>query len=56
MTDDEEKQMHEFAVQLEGLTRGTGWEAMRYFAIAVVMEKLAEFCPITVPTKLEVRG
>ena len=46
MTDQEEQEMHALAVQLESLTRGTGWEAMRYLAIGRTMQKLAEYCAV----------
>ncbi len=44
MTSAEETAMHEIAVQLEQLTRGVGWEAMRYMAIARQIDKLVEYC------------
>jgi hypothetical protein len=44
MTSHEEVEMHLLAQKLEELTRGTGWEAMRYFAIGRVMQQLAEYC------------
>lgn len=44
MTPQREVEMHELARQLEVLTRGEGWEAMRYFQIGSVMEKLADYC------------
>mgnify|MGYP001612074377 CR=1 FL=1 len=44
MTALEERNMHDLSVKLEQLTRGTGWEAMRYMAIASIMEQLSEYC------------
>jgi len=46
MTDKEEHEMHALAVQLEMLTRGTGWEAMRYLQIGHTMQKLSEYCAV----------
>jgi hypothetical protein len=46
VTATEEQEMHELALQLANLTFGSGWEAMRYMAIAQVMEKLAEYCAV----------
>ena len=45
MTPQEEREMHSLAARLLSLTQGTGWEAMRYFAIGRVMQQLAEYCP-----------
>ena len=38
--------MHALVVALERLTRGTGWEASRYGAIAIMMRQLTEYCSI----------
>lgn len=46
MSEREEREMHELAKRLEELTRGTGWEAMRYMAVGRVMEQLAEYCAV----------
>lgn len=46
MSAQEELEMHALAVKLEQLTRGTGWEAMRYLAIGKIMEELARYCAV----------
>jgi hypothetical protein len=46
MTDTEEREMHALAVKLVALTRDPGWEAMRYYAIGIVMKQLAEYCAV----------
>lgn len=46
MNDREEREMHELAVRLEQLTRQPGWEAMRYMAIATVVERLTDYCAV----------
>jgi hypothetical protein len=46
MTAEDEIEMHEWAVKLAQFTEGTGWEAMRYLAIARLLLKLTEFCAI----------
>ena len=51
MTPTEEVEMHALAIQLEELTRGTGWEAMRYAAIGRLMEKLIEYCAVRAASK-----
>ena len=44
MTSTDEMEMHRLACSLVQLTQGTGWEAMRYLAIARVMAQLTEYC------------
>jgi hypothetical protein len=46
MTTKDEQEMHALAEQLERLTRGVGWEAMRYAAIGRLMERLAAYCAV----------
>lgn len=42
----EETEIHALAIQLEQLTQGTGWEAMRYWSIGLTMKRLAEYCAV----------
>lgn len=44
MTPQEETEMHRLAEQLAELTKGTGWEAMRYHSISSTLERLTEYC------------
>jgi hypothetical protein len=46
VTPAQEREMHDLAVTLETLTRGTGWEASRYMHVGLTMEKLAEYCAV----------
>lgn len=42
----DQQAMHNVAVRLMQLTEGTGWEAMRYAAIARTVEELTTFCAV----------
>jgi hypothetical protein len=46
MTANEEQEMHQLAYQLSVLTKGTGWEALRYASIGQTMASLSEYCAV----------